>query len=474
LGRGLRAIGLALALIALFCARPAHADVQQLVARLLLIPQSPGAQVNAPDVFAAEAVPPASFDIYLDPELGGQDVDAYLTDRRLLLSSRYAVWLYRFDDDTALGKQGLAGPTLVIEADSSGSFPLSGPAITPGKLYAWQVVATVTDTAGSTVQVWSAPLYFRTMPAESSFPAVLDPVLNTALRELTHLASEQQRARAALQASLRGLPPYTNCPSSSDRYLAIPTTGGDTCPRPDAAAGWRLSLPQLIALGKSVAHLQPDRSGMAASPADLSSAGAALYSNMQQWTDSASAPPPKEFAALVEVTNRMRNLAVGVDEQQAAALFSEFVVSADAVAASGTLNVHTSYEQAFLAYALATQERLAQARQLKAALEPALGQQETAAWLGAFTGASQQLSAIASEVQRGRLGKTQLIARLAKLTPPVPAGEHEAAHYLEANGCRVDLERIKRLTAADAPQIVQLSAELARCHLQRLAGSVWP
>ncbi len=466
--------GLCAALLALSLARAAHADTRQLVARLVLLPQSPGGQIDAPNIVDAAAVPPARFDVFLDPELNGQALDAYLADRQLLLSCRYSVWLYCFEDEDALGKQGLSGPTLVIEADAAGRFPLSGPAVVPGRLYAWQAVANLTDAQGHSVQVWSAPLYFRTVPAGAYLPEVLDQDASAAVSELAHLASEQQRACAALQASLRGLLPYSNYPSSSDLYLSIPLTGDNTCPRPDPQPGWRLDLPRLIELGRSLGALKPGQGGAAApDTAALISTGSSLYSALQAWAGHDGPQPPKAFAALVDVTSRLRTAAVGLEAQQAASLLSELIVSADQLAGSGTVNLRCGYEAAFLAYAGATQERLAQARRLRPQLELALGQVEAAAWLGAFTGAGQQLSALAEEVQRGRLGKNQLTTKLAALTLAVPA-EPSAPGYLEPGSCRVAIERIKYLGAADKPQIAALTAELTRCYLAQLAVALWP
>lgn len=472
--RRLLLYGICAALFALGLARAAHADPRQLVARLVLLPQSPGGQIDAPNIVDAAAVPPARFDVFLDPELNGQALDAYLADRQVLLCCRYTVWLYRFDDENALGKQGLAGPTLVIDADAAGQFPLAGPAVIPGRLYAWQAVANLTDSAGNNLQVWSAPLYFRTAPAASYMPEVLEADAAAMLAELAHLASEQQRACGALQASLRGLLPYSNYPSASDVYLSIPLAGDNACPRPDAQPGWRLDLPRLIELGRSLASLRHSQAGTAApDTAALISTGSALYSQLQGWTDHSGVQPPKSFAMLVDVTSRLRSAPATLDAQQAASLLSEFVVSADQLAGSGTVDLRCGYEAAFMAYAGATQERLARARRLRPQLEQALGQAEAAAWLGAYTGAGQQVSALAEEVQRGRLGKNQLTSRLASLAPALPA-DLPAAGYLEAGTCRVAIDRTKYLVPADKPQIAQLTVELARCYLAQLAAALWP
>jgi hypothetical protein len=325
------------------------------------------------------------------------------------------------------------------------------------------------------VQVWSAPLYFHTAPAEAYRPAVLDPEARELLDALAQLAADQERARAAMQAGLRGLLPFSNYPSASDLYLSIPLTGDDTCPRPDAPPGWRLDLPRLITLGRSAAALAGAKPN-SAPPAGgaLNSTGAALYSTLQQWTDHADPAPPKEFAALVDVASRMKAAPPALDPQQAASLYSEFLVSVDALAGSGTLNLRCGYEAAFLAYYAGTQARLAQARRLKPQLDAALGAQEAAAWLGAFTGAGQQLNVLAEAVQRGRLGKNQLTAKLAGGGGAPMLQNLPEARYLEGASCRADLERIKRLTASDKPQVAQLTAELTRCYLFKLAGALWP
>jgi hypothetical protein len=36
------------------------------------------------------------------------------------------------------------------------------------------------------------------------------------------------------------------------------------------------------------------------------------------------------------------------------------------------------------------------------------------------------------------------------------------------------LERIKRLTPGDKPQLAKLASEVATCYLSRLAEGVWP
>jgi hypothetical protein len=454
----------------------AGGDTRQLLARIILVPGAPGGQIASPYVYPTEAVPPAAFDVYLDPELEGQALGDYLADRARLLACRYTVWLYRFDDEDALGKQGVPGPTLVIEPDNAGRFPLAGPAVVPGRLYAWQVVATL-SAGGRQVQLWSAPLYFHTAPAEACLPEQLSAQTRITLEALSRLASEQERAEAALQASLRGLLPYSNYPSASDLFLCVPLVGDDTCPRLDPATGGHLSLPQLIALGRHAAQasaLQSASQNGQPVTGELVQVGAGLYSTLQRWASDGSAPQSKEFAAVVDVANRLRSATPPPDAVQAQHWLSELQVATDALAGSGTVELRPGYEAGFLAYAAATRGRLEALAKLDLPGQKVLPAEEWAAWLALLDSAAASLQLVEQEVRRGRLGKSQLSARLQAAAAGMRLPESPAASYLEGAACRVDLSRIKRLTPADAPQLARLAAELARCHLLRLARALWP
>lgn len=455
----------------------AAADVREMVARMTLIPQGPGGGLEGAPVYDTAQVPPASFSVFLDNSLAGMDIEDYLGIRTGLAAARYAVWLYRFDTESADGGNGLPSPTLVISPNNEGQFPLAEPAIAAGKTYAWQVVATIEDSHGVRIDLWSTLLYFKTAPAESQLPALLSTEARRAGEQLTALAAWQRRCQAGMQAVLRGLRLYSNYPSASDMYYCTPLTGTMTCPAPECAEPSYLSLAQLIALGGVMSEtlaLKREFDRSEPPPEALTGLGERVYTLVNQWPEAAVTPLAPRVSTMAAVAEKLNGQNGGLERDAALATLNELLLAADKLVGTGTGVPNAGYEQAFTAYAAATAERLRQLEQQADDLAVVLGADESRAWIEYFREQRDQLEELADEVERGRLSKAQLSARLAELALAAPSGGSEELRYLLPDTCRVNLESIKRLTAADAEQVQRLSVEVVSCQLMRFAGFIWP
>jgi len=453
-------------------------DVQPLLSRMAIIPRSPGGEPALIPVYACDALGAATFDVYFDPELNGQTVDDYLRDRARLLSCRYAVWLYRLGDGQPATAAQLTDPLLVIQPDKDGVFSLSVPAVSPGHAYGWQVVARITAGDGSGVELRSAPLFFCTAPSEATLPALLDLPQASVTDRLLRLAAEQARAQSALGANLGGMPPYSNYFLRSDVYLCVAVTGVDTCPRPDGAQEALLDSAQLSAMSGPTADLLRVQRGLQAGSAkasDTAPVAGEYYALLQRWAGGPNPPRGKAYAALVDQADRLRTAEPSLSTDQALAGLSQMLVAADQLIGPGTLDLRPGYEAGFLAYAASTSRRLGEVESLAGDLGHALSASEAASWLSLLRDERAELGAIALDVERGRLSRGQLSARLAKAATRFAAAQQAGeSSYLEGATCGVDLERIKRLTPGDKPQLAKLASEVATCYLSRLAEGVWP
>lgn len=455
----------------------AAAGAREMVARMTLVPLAPGGEPDSAPVYDAAEVPRADFAVLLDNQLSGLDIEDYLELRSGLTSARFAVWLYRFDSGDGGTDGRLPSPTLVIAPDSSGEFPLTAPAIAPGKTYAWQVVATLEDSAGVRIDLWSTLLYFRTSPAEALLPALLSPAAQAAGERLLMLSAAQRRQRDGLAAQLRGLRLYGNYPSASDMFYCTPLLAGATSPMAPNLSSRYLSVSQLLALGRVMARTSELKRGLrqgAVPAAELAGLSEQVYALVNQWPEAAVSPIAPKVSTLAAVAEKLTDTESAGDGDRARATLNELLLAADELAGTGTGTPAGGYEQAFLAYAEATRERLGQLAQIADQLSAALGPEESGAWLAYFDDQDAALDALTDEVGRGRLSKAQLAARIAEQAGKPPPDDPEEPRYLVAGSCRVDLDRIKRLTPEHAEQVERLGAEVVRCHLRRLAEYLWP
>ena len=464
-----------LILILLALPQPSLAGPRDSLTRLILVPQAPGGDLDSAPIYSIGAVPEASFELFIDPELGQQDIEEYLADRAWLLTARYAVWLYCLSD-TALADTSSPPPppTLVIEPDAAGTFPLSNAAMQPGALYAWQVVATL-DGSSSTVVLWSAPLYFRIAPVDWLLPDLLPADVQQLLLELLTLSDQQLRSSTGEAASLRGLKPYSNYPSASDTYICSPVIRGSGCPLSSDGLVSELPLKQISALGASMSQalaLQQKLRNGEDVLAEVTRLGSTI-DTLQLGLRDTGRVGQRELATLQAVAQQLNPSSERLGRETALAGLSQFIVAADQIVGYGMLNLNQDYQQSFLVFAGQTSSTLRIVNERQQLLIQYLGQDEAAAWVQYFEHQRAELALLTDEVQRGRLAKDQLARRIAAAagdaTPA--AGELD---FLEGTSCRVKTDRTRRLTAADTPQLAMLTSELLRCYLLRLSATVWP
>jgi len=463
--------------ICLLLAVPAWAapSARELAVRLTLIPQSPGGGLADAPLLVAGEVPDAAFDACLDAQFATDDIASYLHSRACLSAARFAVWLYRFDEEDSANVE-LPSPVLVIAPDADGRFPLTAPAIVEGKLYGWQVVATIEGGAGQTVNVWSSLLYFRTAPAAAVAPELLSAEARELVTELLDATAMQRRARDGLAVSLRGMRLYGNYPSASDTYFCAPLIGGMDCPRHECRDGAGIAVPQLLKLGalmRAASRLWIDAAAGPVEEADLQELADEVYRLVNQWPEATRSAIGRKLSTLAAVAEKLTVPPPDVDAQPTSGLLSELLLAIDDLIGPGTIDGSPGYEQTFLAYAAATDARLHALELRRAELEAVLGGEEATRWVEYLRDQRAQLSLLAHEVERGRLSKAQLGQRVAEQAERARLTSDEEVRYLEGTSCHVALDRIRRLTATDTEQLARLSAETVRCYLLRLADSLW-
>lgn len=416
------------------------------------------------------------FHVYVDNQRDDLDTAGYLDWRSRLLSVRYAVWLYRFDTTDLPDTTVMPSPTLVITPNSEGRFILAPPAIAPGKLYAWQVAATIDEENGSAVELWSTPLYFRTAPAEAVLPGLMLDAHRQVAADLLQLEATQRREQAGLAAALRGLPLYANYPSASDIYFCTPTIRGDCCPMPTAFATG-ISAAQLAMLGGIMRQAYSQLIQLAAGEpisAELARLGDNVYQLVNKWPGVTREPFSAKVSTLAAVAEQLGESGESLAPGEIQALLNELLVAVDDLAGTGTIQMPTSYGRAFTNYAAAAAIRIQSILEAEPKLVEILGEQEAQDWLQFFRGHQDELNRLAEDVGRGRLAKTQLIPIIEELRKLEPPGADVEIRYTTEQRCHVDLDRIKRLTPADTEQVLRLGAEVVRCHLRTIADYIWP
>lgn len=447
-----------------------------MIARISLVPQTPGGELPAEPVYEAADVPPAQFDVWLDDSSTGLDYEDYLTERIGVVSARFTVWLYRFDAENGENGGALPSPTLSILPDSNGRFPLTSPAIVPGKAYAWQVQAVIDD-GTSTAELWSPLLYFRTAPADAHLPQLLtDPARDTAGRLLA-ISARQRRSWAGLTTWLQLTRLYGNYPTASDTFICAPLTEVAACPVLESATHRNIPLPQLLSLGTVMATAAADRRRLEAgelSSAELNALGGRIYTLVNQWPDAARQPYSAKVSTLAGVAEKLSREGDALTSEDARAAISELLIAVDELVAGGTAEHDQDYQAAFVAYAAATEERLADVLGLIMQLNAALGEAEGGNWAEYFNAQQAEMAALRDEVSRGRLSKAQLRERIAEYAQATPPDGDADWRYVIPEKCLVDLETTRRLTPADTEQIARLTAEVYRCYLLRLAAAIWP
>ncbi len=446
------------------------------VADITLIPAFPGGDLGSAPVYAPEELTEAVFHVYLDNRRDDPDTAGYLDWRSRLLSVRYAVWLYRFDTTDLPDTTVMPSPTLVITPNNEGRFILAPPAIAPGKLYAWQVAATIDDENGSAVKLWSTPLYFRTAPAEAVLPGLMLDAHRQIAADLLLLEATQRREQAGLAATLRGLPLYANYPSASDIYFCTPTVRGECCPMP-TSIGTGLSAAQLAALGsimRQACGLQLRLGAGESISAELTNLGDSVYQLVNQWPGATRAPLSAKVSRLAAVAEQLGEAGEPLAPDEIHGLLDGLLVAVDDLAGTGTMQLPESYGRAFTNYAAVTAMRIQSIIEAEPQLVEILGEQEAQDWLQYFRSHQNELDRLAEDVGRGRLAKTQLIPIIEELHELRPPGAEVEIRYIAEQRCLVNLDSIKRLTPADTEQVLRLGTEVVRCHLLAIADYIWP
>ena len=451
----------------------AESSARDAVARLTLVPVSPGGPPACPPVYPIDAVPTVDFEVMIDTDLGQLNIDDYLSIRAQLISAQFSVWLYRVDQPVPAG--GRPGAQLVVEPDAHGAFPLQAASFNPGATYGWQAAALIHDAGGNAIRLWSPMLYFQTAPDETALPALLGDGTGGLAAELLQLCADQRRSQSALAIRLRGLSLYGNYPSASDTYFCTPLTNDEAQPYLAVDSGEEASLRLIIALGRIMAEVEAlkHRDPATVTQAELSGIGARVYDLVNQDPELTVLPVGRRLSTVAAVAEKF-NAPLPVDPQGVASLLNEMLLAIDGTVAGGTTDLNAGYGPLFITYAgrvAATIDRLVE---LKPLLDTAMGTEESAYWLEYFLDQQLQFVEMAEDVRQDRLSKALLADQLQEGGWSVIEAEDDAFRYLTGTTCRVDPDRIKRLTPADTAQVERLRAEVVRCHLIRLAGYLWP
>ena len=454
----------------------AQAGAREMIARISLVPQAPGGELPAEPVYDAADIPPAQFDVWLDDSSAGLDYEDYLAERTGVVSARFTVWLYCFTAENGENGRARSGPTLSILPDGNGRFPLNSQTIVPGQAYGWQVQAIVDD-GTSTAELWSPLLYFRTAPADTHLPRLIpEPERKTAGRLLS-ISARQRRSWAGLTTWLQLTRLYSNYPTASDTFICAPLTETAACPVLESETHRNIPLPQLLSLGPVMAAAAANRRRLKAGelPAtELNTLGGRIYSLVNQWPDAARQPYAAKVSTLAGVAEKLSREGDQLTLEDARAAISELLIAVDELVADGTAEHGQDYQAAFVAYAVATEGRLADVLGLTMQISAALGDNEGGQWADYLNAQREELAALRDEVSRGRLSKAQLRERIAANAQADPPYGGTDWRYVVPEKCLVDLETTRRLTSADTEQIARLTAEVYRCYLLRLARTIWP
>jgi hypothetical protein len=466
----------------------ARADQTGMVNRLTLVPAWPGGPSADMPCFDLRALPPATFDVVIDSDLGGEKPEDYYAERLRLLAANYRVLVFAADEMRKNWGADAPRPLAVLGPDESGAYRLDQAGLVAGQAYAWVTVAQFETLPSGSATLWSDPLYFRTRPCPDRVPAALPAADQQALLVLGGLTAQQQRAALGEATALRGLELFYNFAAATDTFVCAPLNENEPCPWPDPPVGRSLPLPALLDLGDIASGMlvleqqagggQPEAKRIAAlsdavqrfagrAPGAPAAADAAV-------AEPAQTPEAKALAQLAGLGSRLSVLGRQPAAGPLRSLLSELGVAVDEVLSSGTRPALPVGVDSFPPYARATLRRLEGVEEYAPRLQQVFSPAEWTAWDGWLRQQRGELTLIAEDAERGRLSRQQLDAQVARDRAIAPPPYPDKWRYIDGQTGQVDIERVGRIPAgADAEQR-HLARELYWFQLAQFARQLWP
>jgi hypothetical protein len=454
------------------------------VNRLTLIPAWPGGPRDAAPLYDIKALPPAAFDAVFDAELRGESPEAYYADRLHLLAANYRVLVFPSGEMRKNWGVDAPRPLAVLGPDDSGAFRLDQANLAPGGEYAWVAVAQFETQPAGSATLWSAPLYFRTLPLNSLVPTTLAADDQSALRALGGINALQERAALGEGTALRGLALFYNFAAATDTFVCAPLDENAPCPWPDPPPSRALPFPALLQLGDIASQMlilqqagqarpDPQRLGQLDSAIERF-AGRPAAPGTPSTAGPAAAPEAKALDQLAAIGERVRALGKHEGGEQLAGLLGELGIAVDDVLGAGTRAPLPVGVASFPPYARATVRRLESLQEYAPRLQQIFSPADWSAWDTWLRQQRGELTLIAEDAERGRLSRDQLDSQIQRARGVEPPAYPDKWRFLDPASGAVDIEHVSRLQPAATSEWKRLLRELYWFQLTRFAGQLWP
>jgi hypothetical protein len=431
---------------------------------MVLIAQSPGGSEAHAPAYDPAGLPPARFDVLIDDDLQGLDVNEYYLGRARLAAATFRVLVYDRHDYQPVWKGKPSAPKAVLGADEHGQFRLDQAELEPGGEYLWLAIAQVNDGKAESM-LWSMPLYFKLLPQEHELPQLLGEDAQP-LRVIMVQAAQQARASVAEQGALRRLAPYYNFAVASDSFVCAALTEDGPTPWPDPPAQPALPFKALLSIGDVAAQaLACQRARQ--DPGQLAKLGVAVRGLAQSL---AASGVSNGVQALSETGDKLGQAAT---PEEAAATLSQLMIAIDGAIASGTRPKVSLGLESIPPYSQASVKRIEAIQEYSGRIQAVMGNAQWQLWDAYLRQVRGELTLIAEDVGRGRMNGEQLeeqLARARQIAPPLYPSEWR---FVTADGA-LDGSRLSHLQAEETEQRRRLVEEMYWYHLTRFSSMLFP
>jgi hypothetical protein len=439
--------------------------------RMVLVPLYPGGPRNAMPHFEPGEISEMRFGVFLDPELRGQDFDEYLRERAALARASYELLVFA----PAVGENGaveLGLPVSIVPAIDSDTFGIDQDLFSAPGLYAWAVRATFAQGDGHTIAVQSSPLLLEVGASDNRLGGLTGSASRSASALLSRLEIDQRRGGSAISCTLRGLKLYGTYPSSSSSFVSVPVLPDAGSPWPEQPAGGALPLPELRRLGELESRVLTLRDRLEHSGVSRDELAELVTAIRELGSAPVLQSRAKLQTTLASLCTRFTE-AGNSSTDELLAIAGELLIALDGALGYGTVDLQLDYQQAFMAYAERSDARLQRLDALVKGSEGLLGVDGVAELATIIEEQRGKLLLLREEVERGRLARGQLGARMEDNLAEFRNSVLPKYKMVEGATCLPNPDRTRRLTAADAPQIRVYETELLQCEALRLLSRVW-